>query len=118
MTEYIWLIPLLPLAGVILNAVIALVAERPLLLARHAGEIEGHGPHDDPLFHAFYRKVVSFIGPGVVGLSFLISLLCVISLISHPPDERIFKVDLFTWIQAGAFSAPLLPSTSTHSPPS
>jgi len=41
--DYLWLVPALPLLGVVLNGAIALFAERPLLL-KEAG---GHGAGQD-----------------------------------------------------------------------
>ena len=45
--DYIWLVPALPLLGVILNGAIALFAERPLLLKEAKAEAS-HGGHGDP----------------------------------------------------------------------
>ena len=36
--EYLWLVPALPLLGVVLNGAIALFAERPLLSLIHISE--------------------------------------------------------------------------------
>jgi NADH-quinone oxidoreductase subunit L len=111
MLDLIWLVPVLPLIGVFLNGAVALFSERRILLQRYYDEVnEGgdeshdHG-HQDPLFKAPYRKIVSLIGPGVVGLSFLIAILCVSSLLRLPAEHRIFEMDMFTWIQAGEFKA-------------
>jgi NADH-quinone oxidoreductase subunit L len=127
--DFLWLVPALPLLGVILNGAIALFSERPLLLAEAAHREEGHGPlgppalgtsppgtshsggshedshgaHDAP---APYRKLVAFIGPAVVGVAFVVSLLSVIALAARSPHDRLFVQVLFPWIQAGGFSAP------------
>ncbi len=112
MLDFLWLVPVLPLIGVFLNGAVAIVSERRVLLRRYYDEVEGsgseghdHGHHHDPLFDSPYRKVVSMIGPGVVGLSCLVALLCVASLLRLPAEQRIFEMDLFTWIQAGSFRA-------------
>jgi NADH-quinone oxidoreductase subunit L len=110
--EYLWLVPALPLLGVIVNSAIALFAERPLLLAEDArrpsdppGGDHGHGhgeSHDAP----GYRKVVAVLGPAVVGASFVVSVLAVLALAARAPHDRLFVQVLFPWIQAGTFLAP------------
>ncbi len=114
MLKLLWLVPVLPLFGVFLNGALALFFERPLLLKKYYEDLEkgkvdeeddhGHGDHDDPLFKAWYRQLVSIMGPSVVGFSFLVAVVCVLSLIKLPPHERVFQQDLFTWIKAGEFS--------------
>ena len=47
----------------------------------------------------------SIVSCSAVAVSFALSLICVYSLIQHAPEERIFDVDYFTWIQAGNFVA-------------
>jgi NADH-quinone oxidoreductase subunit L len=91
--DTLWLVPGLPLLGVILNGAIALFSERPLLLA------EASAP-------APYRKLVAFIGPAVVGAAFVVSALAVMALAARSPHDRLFVQVLFPWIQAGGFSAP------------
>src|SRR5262249_30961465 len=49
------------------------------------------------------RTLSSTIACAAVGVSFFLSVLSVISLISLPPDSRIVDADFFTWIQAGEF---------------
>ncbi|HEY7528804.1 MAG TPA: hypothetical protein VH660_06600, partial [Candidatus Deferrimicrobiaceae bacterium] len=98
--DFLWLVPALPLLGVILNGAIALLAERPLLLKEAAHEGEGHGTsphgasshgadahggHGDSHAPAAYRKLVAFIGPAVVAGAFLISLLSVLELAARAP---------------------------------
>ncbi|MDD5763332.1 MAG: NADH-quinone oxidoreductase subunit L, partial [bacterium] len=104
--DYLWLVPALPLLGVVLNGAIALFAERPLLLkeagGHGAGHGDAHGHHEEPA----YRKLVAFIAPGVVGAAFVVALLCVMSLASRPADGRTFVQVLFPWIQAGSLSVP------------
>jgi len=128
--DFIWLVPALPLLGVVLNGAIALFAERPLLLkeakaeAREAahgghGDASSHGPsahgtsapgadphgashggHETPA----YRKLVGFIGPAVVGAAFVVALLAVLELAARPAHDRLFVKVLFPWIQAGGLS--------------
>ena len=106
--DYLWLVPALPLLGVVLNGAIALFAERPLLLKEAGLPLAGghgaqdhdagrasHGAssHGDSTSHheaPAYRKLVAFIAPGVVGAAFVVALLCVLSLGSRPEDGRTF----------------------------
>jgi NADH-quinone oxidoreductase subunit L len=74
----LWLVPLLPLIGAIVNGV-------------GAGLLP--------------RKVVSAIGVGSVGLSFLIAAGCFAGLLALPPEARRVTQTLFTWIQSGDFHA-------------
>ena len=121
--DYLWLVPALPLLGVVLNGAIALFAERPLLLKEAGlplagGHGAGHGSHDDAhgasshgSAHGHhetpaYRKLVAFIAPAVVGAAFVVALLCVLSLASRPADGRTFVQILFPWIQAGSLLVP------------
>ncbi len=96
--EYLWLVPALPLLGVLLSGALALFAERPLLLAAAGSPAEAKG-------HP-YRKAVALISPGVVGASFVAALLCVASLAARAPGDRLFVQFLFPWIEAGSFQAP------------
>ncbi len=108
--DYIWLVPALPLLGVILNGAIALFAERPLLLkeakaeaheAVHGGHGDAsHGHHEAPA----YRKLVGFIGPAVIGAAFVVALLAVLELAARPAHDRLFVRILFPWINAGGLS--------------
>jgi NADH-quinone oxidoreductase subunit L len=101
--DYLWLVPALPLLGVVLNGAIALFAERPFLLADSPGNHgESHGPSEAPA----YRKLVAFIAPAVVGAAFVVALLCVLSLASRPADGRTFVQILFPWIEAGSLLVP------------
>ncbi len=122
--DYLWLVPALPLLGVVLNGAIALYAERPLLLKEAGLPLAGgHGAQDHDADHAAhgssshgapaphhetpaYRKLVAFIAPAVVGASFVVALLCVLSLASRPADGRTFVQILFPWIQAGSLLVP------------
>jgi len=76
MIEYIWLIPLLPLSGFLING----------LLGKKLG-----------------KTLVSWIGCGSVGLSFLISLKVLFELLSVPAEGRVFEKIVFPWIYSGLF---------------
>jgi len=76
MIEYIWLIPLLPLLGFLING----------LLGKKLG-----------------KTLVSWIGCGSVGLSFLISIKVLFELLSFPAEGRVFEKIVFPWIYSGLF---------------
>ena len=78
MSEYLFIVPLLPLVGFVING---------LLLGRLS------------------RSVISFIACSTVGLSFLVSVLLFLDLRGLPPDGRIIEQVLFSWIPSGEFYA-------------
>ncbi len=78
MTDYVWLIPLLPLVGSALNGILG---------------------------KRFPKSLVSAIACGSTGASFLLALGVVSNLLSLPAEERRISVQLFTWIASGEFVA-------------
>ncbi|MGQ9647684.1 MAG: NADH-quinone oxidoreductase subunit L [Thermodesulfobacteriota bacterium] len=79
MLEYVWLIPLFPAIGFVING----------LFGR--------------LFGVVGKKGVSWVGPSAIGLSFLTSILIFFELISRPASERIFEKVIFDWVVSGSF---------------
>jgi NADH-quinone oxidoreductase subunit L len=75
MINYLWLIPALPLLGFLVNG----------LLGRSLG-----------------KGFVSLVGPGVVGLAFLLSVASFLEMLGAPGES--LTQTLFPWIQAGDFS--------------
>jgi NADH-quinone oxidoreductase subunit L len=82
MLNYIWLIPILPLAG---SAIIGIAG---LIALRSTGR-------------KLNKKVVSAIALGVVGLAFVLSTLCVYQLFAVEHEE-LFSLHLFTWLGGGS----------------
>ncbi|HYA91320.1 MAG TPA: NADH-quinone oxidoreductase subunit L [Thermodesulfobacteriota bacterium] len=76
MFDYVWLIPLFPAIGFLING----------LFGRSLG-----------------KKVVSWVGPSVIGLSFLTSILIFLELIGRPVTERHFEKVIFDWVVSGSF---------------
>lgn len=76
MLEYVWLIPLFPFIGFLING----------LLGRRLG-----------------KGVVSVVGPAAIGLSFLTSILIFFELIGKPSSERLFEKVIFDWVVSGTF---------------
>lgn len=78
MIDWIWLVPLFPLIGVVIN-----------------GFIGSRLP----------EKVVGTIGSLMVGLSFLVGVGAFFQLLGFAPDHRVVEVPVFTWLVSGAFKA-------------
>ena len=77
-TSYLWLIPLLPLAGAVVNGAVG----------RRLSE-----------------GTVGMIASGSVALSFLLSAGAFVQMLGLPEEELPVLRDYFTWIQAGSFRA-------------
>jgi NADH-quinone oxidoreductase subunit L len=73
----IWLIPLLPLVGFLLN-----------------------------LFAVRSERAAGLVGSGVVIAAFLVTLVAVVGLAGLPPEERRVMSVAWPWISAGAFQVP------------
>jgi NADH-quinone oxidoreductase subunit L len=78
-TDLIWIVPALPLAG----AVALLVAGKPL------------------------RRLAGGLASFLVGASFVITVLVVIDLLGGGPEDRTIAVKVFDWISVGSFEAPV-----------
>ncbi|HDL17865.1 MAG TPA: NADH-quinone oxidoreductase subunit L [Bacteroidetes bacterium] len=78
MLDYVWLVPLFPLLGVIFNTIFGWKLK---------------------------EKVVGIIGSTTIGLSLLVSILLLLDLLKLPEHHKIFELTLFKWIAAGSFAA-------------
>jgi NADH-quinone oxidoreductase subunit L len=78
MFDYLWLIPLIPLAGAAVNGL--------------AGK-------------RFPKSVISLVGCGTAGLSFILALTSFVSLLKLEPEQRHILKFFFTWIVSGNFVA-------------
>jgi NADH-quinone oxidoreductase subunit L len=78
MLHNLWLIPLFPLLGSLING----------LWRRHLSETS-----------------VGYIGCGAVALSFLCSLIAFSALFSLPPESRVVEVVVYPWVTSGDFQA-------------
>ena len=76
MSDYVFLVPLFPLLGVLING---------LLIGR------------------LPRPVISFVGCATVGLSLITAIGLFFELVGMPAGERVIHQVLFTWIPAGSF---------------
>ena len=119
--ELVWLVPLLPLIGFLINGWLSLssatrVGPRdPSALGHDAaghGEAHDHahdsdeGAHGDdhhPVARHKYAGLVSIVGPGVLALSFALSVAIFMAMLGVD-REAPFVRTLFSWIPAGDLS--------------
>lgn len=80
MFDYVWLIPVLPLVGVMTNGFFGRRIERS------------------------NKKLVHWIGCGTVGLAFLVTCLLFLKMLGLEPDKRLYDFTWFTWMASGDFS--------------
>ena len=83
--NFVYLVPLFPLLGFLINGLLA--------LGQKADTEEGKAR----------KSLVSWIGCGAVGLSFLTSLVVLFELLALPEGERAIQKIAFTWILSGNF---------------
>ena len=76
MLEYVWLIPVFPAIGFLING----------LFGRR-----------------LTKCLVSWVACSALGLSFLTSILIFFDLIKRPPAERFFEKIIFDWVVSGNF---------------
>jgi NADH-quinone oxidoreductase subunit L len=121
--EYVWLLPLLPLLGFLVNGLLALIAVyRPgpsdpttahnahteAHVAAHASDTAGHATGggatgDDHHRHARHRfaAVVSLIGPGVLFASFALAVAIFVAMLGAGEVHTPFVQRYYTWMIAG-----------------
>jgi len=117
--EWVWLLPILPLAGFVINGLLSLnsarlgpsdpntpdhhpstegVAEGPAI--SHAEEAGAPGEGHDAVKRHRWAGVTSIVGPGVLILTFLLALgIWQAMAVSHP--ETPFIQTYFSWMPAG-----------------
>ena len=83
MLDYLWLIPLCPALGFIINGLFG------VWIRRRTGQFPP-------------KKVVTTVACGTILIAFLLSLGCFLDLIQEAPEHRIYETNLFTWIPGGA----------------
>ncbi len=77
MIDYVWLVPLLPLIGFIINGIFG---------------------------SRLSKSTVGFIGCSTIGIAFLISISIFFHVLNLPPELRSIEKSVFTWITSGVFS--------------
>jgi NADH-quinone oxidoreductase subunit L len=78
MMDYVWLIPLLPLIGFLINGLVG---------------------------KSLPKSVVGAIGSAAVGLSFLITVAIFLEFLKLPGDARSVEKVVYTWMASGTFKA-------------
>lgn len=79
MFDFVWLIPMSPLAGVMINGLFGRGIEKA------------------------NKSIVHWIACGAVGLSFLVTSVLFFRMLGLPSDQRLYDFTWFTWISAGTF---------------
>ena len=83
MLDYLWLIPLCPLLGFVINGLFG------VWIRRRTGQFPP-------------KRIVAAIACGTILLAFLVSLGCFLDLLQEDPEHRVYETNLFTWIPGGA----------------
>ncbi len=118
--EWIWLVPILPLIGFVINGLLSLTTVAKTGPANpsehhahhddahgahgggHGHDAHGHGGHDD--HHAVvrhkYAAITSIVGPAVLALSFLLTATIFVALVGAHAETPFVKT-LFTWMGTG-----------------
>jgi len=80
MFDLVWLIPILPLIGVLVNGFFGRRIEKAK------------------------KSLVHWIGCGSVGLAFLVTCVIFLKMLGLEPDKRLYDFTWFTWMASGDFS--------------
>ncbi|HEX9564685.1 MAG TPA: NADH-quinone oxidoreductase subunit L [Gemmatimonadaceae bacterium] len=108
--EWIWLVPILPLIGFVVNGLLSLLPAThmgpadPSADAHGAHETQAHDDHHAVARHR-YARIVSLVGPLVLGLSFAVAL-GVFAVVAGMQAEAPFVKTLFPWLVAGGLNVP------------
>ena len=110
LAEWIWLVPVLPFIGFIVNGLLSLLPATHMGPADpsasghdHAHDTHGdHGGHDDHhhVVRHKYHRIVSLVGPAVLGIAFAVTL-AIFWLLAGAHAEAPFVKTLFPWLVTG-----------------
>ena len=78
MIEYVWLIPVFPLVGFMINGLMG---------------------------HRLPKNIIGTLGSAMVGLSFALTVSIFLEYVKLPVDARPMEVTVYTWIGSGGFKA-------------
>ena len=116
--SYVWLLPLLPLLGFVINGLLSIVsavhlgpddpgaghgdahAQAPDSYAHAVEEGDAHGGHNPPGARHRYASLTSLIGPGVLVLSFLLATAIFLAMRAAGAHEP-FIQRYFSWMPVG-----------------
>ena len=112
--EWMWLLPLLPLLGFVINGLLSLVpathfgpSDPDVAHDASHGQAAGTNAHADD-HHAVARHrfagLTSFVGPAVLALSFALALAIFVEMRSVGEMHTPFIQQYFEWMPAGGFS--------------
>ena len=80
MFDKIWLIPLMPLIGVLINGLLGSKIEK------------------------FNKSIIHWIACGAVFLSFVITCIIFVEMLGLEPDQRLYEFTCFNWISSGVLN--------------
>ncbi len=80
MSELVWLIPVFPFLGFLINGLLG---------------------------KSFSEKLIGVIAAGAVGASFVVAVLIFLELLGMPPEARSIQVEVFRWISSGTLQVPI-----------
>jgi NADH-quinone oxidoreductase subunit L len=120
--ELIWLIPLFPLAGFLINGLVYLFGNRPTRPLGGAGSDHGHGrpaaesaqspahptahAHEHAEVHPRFAALHSIVGPGSVFLSMIVAFGAIFDIgLSKFAEGASFTRELYRWIPLGVNQA-------------
>ena len=83
MFDYVWLIPSLPLIGVLVNGLFGRRIEKA------------------------NKSIIHWIACGSVGLAFFITCIIFVQMLKLEPEKRLYDYIWFTWMESGTFSVPV-----------
>jgi NADH-quinone oxidoreductase subunit L len=108
-TQWLWAVPLLPLAGFLINGALSLMSATTLGPSdpntghdhgADGGHADGHD-HGHPTAHRF-AAVASFVGPAVLVLAFLLSVMIFLDFrAAAPGTSGPFVQTYFSWMPVG-----------------
>ncbi len=106
--QFVWLLPLLPLIGFLINGTLSLLAVAKLgpddpSAAGHDAHHDDHGHDHDHGHHAARHKfagIVSLVGPGVLLLAFALAVAIFVAMRGVEMHEP-YLLTLFQWMPVG-----------------
>lgn len=117
--EWIWLVPILPLLGFVINGLLSLTSaakvgpRNPTAYHAHHGDHDeaqgdhGQGAHDDGHNHHVtrhkYAGIVSVVGPAVLAASFVLTAAIFLALTGAHAEAPFVKT-IFSWFVTGDLS--------------
>jgi NADH-quinone oxidoreductase subunit L len=112
--EWMWLLPLLPLLGFVINGLLSLVPATHLgpsdpdvahdASHGHGAGTQAHGDDHHAAVRHRFAGLTSFVGPAVLALSFALALAIFVEMRNLGEMHAPFIQQYFEWMPAGGFS--------------